>query len=170
LAAIVHFFLELCLLRRAPQDLPASPALLIVTLLADLMLSMMFGTAAGLSVGMSLTQSLLDIGFMLALLYAALRVSNHLARFQQSATALLGSGALLELFAMVPLGLLPPGQEGQATGGTALLFLALIFWGILVAGHIIRHVFELRLAQGVAISLLYHFLAYSLVGGLLTGA
>jgi hypothetical protein len=65
--------------------------------------------------------------------------------------------------------MLPQGSEEQASGGAVLLFLALVVWSILVAGHILRHTFGLRLGQGVAIAVVYNFLAYSLLGSLFSG-
>lgn len=168
--ALIHFFFELCLLRRAPQDLPGSSALLGVTLVADLLMSMVLASVVGLSPGLGLMQSLVDVAIMLALLYGALQLLGHLPRFQQAATALLGSSALLGFMAAVPLSFLSQDTEGQASGGAVMLFMALIVWSILVTGHILRHTFEIRLGQGVGIAVIYNFFAYSLVGGLFSGA
>lgn len=167
--ALIQFFFELCLLRKAPQDLSASSALLGVTLVADLLMGMVLAVTVGLSPGMGLSQSMVDVAFMLVLLYGALRLLDRLPRFQQTATALLGSGALLGFIAVVPLSLVPKGSEDQTSGGAVLLFLALIVWSILVTGHILRHTFELRLGQGVGIAVVYNFFAYTLVGGLFSG-
>lgn len=167
--ALVQFFFELCLLRKAPQDLSASSALLGVTFAADLLMGMVLAATVGLSAGLGLLQSLVDVVLMLSLLYGALSLLDRLPRFQQTATALLGSGALLGLIAVVPLSMLPQGSDEQGSGGAALLFLALIVWSILVAGHILRHTFGLRLGQGVAIAVVYNFVAYSLVSSLFSG-
>jgi hypothetical protein len=169
LQALISFFFQICLLRKAPQDLPASSALLGVTFLADLLTGAVLAASAGLSPGQGLVQGLLDVAFMLALLYGALRLLDRLPRFQQTATALLGSGALLGFMAVVPLSLLPRGGEGEPPGAAVLLFLGLIVWSILVTGHIVRHTFDLRLGQGVGIAVIYNFFAYSLVGGLFSG-
>jgi len=170
LLPLVRFFFDLCLLRRAPQDLPASWALLGVTLLADLLTGMMLASAVGISPGMGLAQSLFDVAFMLVLLYGALYLLDRLPRFLQSATALLGSSALLGFAAAVPVGLLPPDQEGREPIGAALLLLTLVLWSILVTGHILRHTFQLRLGQGIAIAVLYTYFAYSLLGAIFSGA
>lgn len=167
--ALIQFFFELCLLRKAPQDLPGSLALLGVTLAADLLMGMALAAAAGLSPGRGLLQGMVDVAFMLALLYGASHLLNRAPRFQQTAAALLGSGAVLGFLALVPLSLLPQGSEEQAPGGAVLLFLALIVWSILVTGHILRHTFDLSLRQGVGIAIVYNFFAYSLVGSLFSG-
>lgn len=170
LLRLVQFFFELCLLRRAPQDLPASPALLGVTLAVNLLMGTTLATAIGIGPGLGFVESLLDAAIALGLLYAALHLLDRLPRFQQSGTALMGSGALLGLVASVLLGLLAPGGNEQTPGGAVLLFAALVVWSILVMGHILRHTFEIRLGQGVGIAVLYTFLIYSLLGGLFSGA
>ena len=167
---LIQSLFEVCLLRRAPQDLPASSAFLVMTFLASLLTGTMLASSTGLSPGLGRAQSLADAAFMLVLLYVALYLLDRLPRFRQSATALLGSSALLGLIAAVPLALLPEGAEGRESGGAALLFLALIAWSILVTGHILRHTFELSLGQGVGVAVLYSFLAYSLLGGIFAGA
>jgi hypothetical protein len=169
LQALIQFYFELCLLRKAPQDLSASSALLGVTCGADLLMGMVLAATVGLAPGLGLLQSLADVILMLALLYGAMSLLGRLPRFQQTATALLGSGALIGFIAVVPLSLLPQSSEQQASGGAVLLFLAVIVWSILVAGHILRHAFDLRLGQGVGIAVVYNFFAYSLVGGLFSG-
>ncbi len=167
---LIQFFVELCLLRKAPQDLPASSALLGTVLVVDLLAGMLLGSAVGLSAGLTLAEGLVEVIFTLALLYGALQMLNRLPRFQQTATALLGAGALLGVLGMIPLSLLPTGAQNAQSGVAALLFLLLIGWSILVTGHILRHAFDLRLGQGVVIAVFYNLLAYSLVSGLFSGS
>lgn len=170
LLSLIQFFFELCLLRRTPQDLPASSALLGVAFLADLLIGVMLASAVGIAPGEGLAQTLVDSVLMLALLHTALSLTRHQPRFVQSATALLATSALLSLVAAVPLSILLPHDGGDAPESAALFFLALVAWSILVMGHIVRHTFDLRLGQGVAIAVIYHFVAYALLGGLFAGA
>jgi hypothetical protein len=170
LLSLIQFFFELCLLRRTPQDLPASSALLGVVFLADLLTGVMLASVVGISPGEGLSQTLVDSLLMLALLHTALSLTRHQPRFVQSATALLASSALLSLIAAVPLGILLPRDGGNAPESAALFFLALVAWSILVMGHILRHTFDLTLGQGIAIAVIYHFVAYALLGGLFAGA
>jgi hypothetical protein len=169
LYALIQFFAELCLLRRAPQDLPASTALLGTVLLADVLVGAVLGLVVDLSPAIALAEGLVDIVFTLGLLYLALRLLDRLPRFLQTATALLGAGAMLEVVAILPLSLLPSGQPSQQSALAGLLLLGLIGWSILVTGHILRHSFDLRLAQGVVIAVAYNLLAYSLISGIFSG-
>jgi hypothetical protein len=165
--ALIRFYVELCLLRRAPQDLPASAALFWTVLAAELAVGLAVGLAAGLPLGTSLAQDLLEAGLMLGALYAGLYFTRHLGRFVQAATALLGTSALISLAALIPLSLNPTGsKETDAAALGAVLLLGLMIWSTVVAGHILRHTFAISLAQGAAIAVAFQILAIGLLGGL----
>lgn len=168
--ALITFFVELCLLRRPPQDLPASETLFAIVMLADLVVGGMVGIAAGLSWWTSLLQGVAEILLMLTALYVALTQLKLGARFLQSATALFGSGALLGLVAIPLLGLNPTGsQETDLAALGAFLLLGLVIWGILVTGHILRHAFAITLGQGAAIAVAFQIIVVSLVTSLFGG-
>jgi hypothetical protein len=162
--ALIRFFVELCLLRRAPQDLAAADSLLWVVLAADLLAGVLVGLASGLGFWSSLAQGIAELALQLGLLHAALRITGHLGRFTQSATALLGSGALLGLLALVPMGLSATGGEASnAAALGAFLLLVLVVWNLVVTGHIVRHTFGLSLIAGVAVAITYEVLAIVLI-------
>ncbi|MBN2887262.1 MAG: hypothetical protein JXM75_11210 [Chromatiaceae bacterium] len=166
--ALIRFFIELCALRRAPQQLPASEALFAVVLAADLVAGLLVGLMAGQGPGTSLLQGLAEIALMLGALQLALRIFKHPRRFLQAATALLGSGALIGLLALIPLSMNPTGSATTDLAALgAVLFLALVVWSLVVTGHILRHTFELTLGQGVAIAVAFEILAVALIGTLL---
>jgi hypothetical protein len=167
LQALIYFFVELCLLRKGPQDLPASSALFGLALGADLVVGVIIALSAGISAGIGLTRGGVEIALMLMLLYLALHFTGRLPRFTQTATALLGAGALIGLAAALPVAMLPAAGEGEPQPALAvLLFLGLIVWSVLVTGHILRHTFGLTLGQGAVIALAYDLLAYNLTGAL----
>jgi hypothetical protein len=170
LQALIRFFFELCLLRRAPQDLPASPALFWTALAAELVVGLAVGLAAGLPLGASLAQDVLEAGLMLGALYGGLYLTRHPARFLQAASALLGTSALISLAALIPLSLNPTGsEETDAAALGAALLLALMVWSVVVTGHILRHTFAISMAQGAAIAVAFQILAIALLGGLSGG-
>ena len=59
--AIVNFFLELCLLRRKPQDLPASPVLLALVLAIGLFGGVLLSVTAGARLMEGVGQTALDL-------------------------------------------------------------------------------------------------------------
>ena len=165
--ALIRFYFELCLLRRAPQDLPASSALFWTVLGAELAVGLLVGLTAGLPFAASLAQDVLEAGLMLGALYAGLYFTRHPGRFLQAASALLGASALISLAALIPLSLNPTGsEETDAAALGAVLLLALMVWSVVVTGHILRHTFAISLSQGVAIAVAFQIIALSLLGGL----
>jgi hypothetical protein len=118
-----------------------------------------------------LLQGGLEVAMMLGVLHLALRFTGHPGRFQQTATALLGTGALIGLIAVAPLAMNATGSEetDAATLG-AVLLLALMVWSIVVTGHILRHAFAITLGQGAAVAVGFELLAISLLGGLFGGS
>lgn len=82
-----------------------------------------------------------------ALLFAALQVRGHPARWLQSYTALLGAGALFGLISLAYRGLASLFGAGWLA---ELLDLSLFVWSLAVMGHILRHALEIPLAMGVA--------------------
>ncbi|NCA70311.1 MAG: hypothetical protein EOM91_09425 [Sphingobacteriia bacterium] len=169
--ALILFFIELCAMRRGPQDLPAAPLLLALMAIASLLTGLLIGLVAGLPLGSGLTQSLAELALTLGALYAALRLLGRDARFLQAATALLGAGVLIGLLAVVPLSLNPTGsQETDLAALGALMLLALVVWSLVVTGHILRHTFEITLGQGVAVAVAFKISTLILIGSLFRAA
>ena len=149
---LLNFFFDLCLLRRAPQDLPASQSLLLVVLGVNALAGILLGMQTWAGAGVAFAATALDIGVLLGLLWAVLRVRGLTPRFVQSATALLGAGTLFTLLAM-PLQPLLDTPEEMEVG--ALLYLVMLMWVQLVYGHVLRHALNISLTSGVALSLVY---------------
>jgi hypothetical protein len=172
LVQLVYFFIDLCLLRRKPQDLPASTTLfglvLGVALLGGLLLSM----TAGASLLSGVAQTLLDLFLMLGVLHVALKAVNKRARYLQTATALVGADAVIGFVALLPVTLAGPAlgaEPGPDVLLAGLLFLALVAWSVLVVGHILRHAFDLPLAQGVFIAIGFDIFSFVVISALIQG-
>jgi hypothetical protein len=167
LLVIINFFIELALLRRAPQDLPASSALLALVLVVGLASGLLLAMTAGVGLASGLVQSLLDLGLMLAALSVGLRLVGHPGRFLQTATALIGVDTLITLIALLPVGLARPSDaESSLLALAGMLFLLLVAWSVLAIGHILRHAFGLTLLQGAAIAIGFDLLSFVIVGGI----
>jgi hypothetical protein len=167
LLVIINFFIELALLRRAPQDLPASQVLLAIVLFVGIGAGLLLAMTAGVGLASGLVQSLLDLGLMLAALWLALRFVAHGERFVQTATSLIGLDTLITLMALLPVGLARPADADSGLLALAgLLFLMLVAWSVLATGHILRHAFGLTLVQGAAIAIGFDLLSFVIVGGI----
>lgn len=158
--ALLRFFVDMALMRRAPQDLPVSTALL--GLLA--VVGLLIGTANGVElfggVRASAGVNLLDLGLTLILLFALLQLRDRIARWVQTATAFFGLGALggaVMLFVRPPL---------QMVGGNELALLiemVIAVWLHVALGNVLRHALDIPLFAGVMIVFSYTVLAFNFI-------
>ena len=152
---LINRFVDICLLRRGPQDLPTS------TFLTGLCILAYFGLATGSEVILgkperALTWGLAAIAIMLAVVYGLLAYRRVPSRFPQTTSALAGCGALY-LMIYLPLSAALISEPGQASAMSSFLFLTWVvvfFWGFLIEGHIYRHALSISLPAGVLVSTL----------------
>ncbi len=171
LGRLLNLFVDICLLRAGPQDLPGSGFLLLLTVLLSLLTGTLVIVGTFGTLGAALAAQMLDILLLLGLLRLLLQLTGKSARYQQTASALFGSGVLINLVTM-PLQLLYSGDpSGPALGEMGTLFyLIIIVWALVIVGHIIRHALEIRLAAGIMLSLGYFLIANYIIQTLFTAA
>jgi len=164
---LLNLFVDICLLRAGPQDLPASRFLLWLTGATSLITGtlVIIGGLDGL--GRALLAQLLDLALLLGLLRAALTATGRRGRFLQTASALFGTGTFINMVTM-PLQLtMSDDPLSSPFGGlAAVLYLLMIVWALLVMGHILRHAFEIRLGAANLIALGYFFMINWLIQSL----
>jgi len=154
MSVVLRTLLDLCLLRRGPQDLPYSPALsrnlVLLSLLADgIYYQLMEAPDALPRLALSLT-------LLLALPWLLLNWRGVAARYAQTLAALAGSSILFTL-TFIPLALwlqaLPTVETPeQLTPQHSLAILggyALLGWKLLINAHILRHALSWPLSAGV---------------------
>ncbi|MET0066600.1 MAG: hypothetical protein ABW076_09695 [Candidatus Thiodiazotropha sp.] len=157
--ALLNAAVELCLLRRGPQDLPASPHLLVFTLVLNLLLGVLISLGLQEAFAIAIFATLFETALMMAVLYAVLRLRKHLKRFTQTITALMLSNLLLGVL-MLPL----LGWNGTSLSDESqLLLLLLSLWALAVFGHILRHALEVPLGMGIGLALFYTLFSWSLL-------
>lgn len=146
---IVRLFWDICLLRAAPQDVPASPLLLMLAFAADAFFSIATQAEAG-GLPRALATTAVGSGILLVMIYAALAARGHPARWMQTFTALFGSGAIIGLIAF-PVTIWLGGTVEAGSGAAALpamIWIGLLFWNLTVIGHVLRHALEIPFALG----------------------
>lgn len=165
---LLRFFVELCLLRAGPQDLPAAWPLFWLLMPVNLLIGMLLIGAGLGGLDKAFFAAMVDALVLLGWLQLLLVFKRHPARFLQSATALLGSGALLGLLAL-PLQL-SLGDGGNAEGldlvsqTLSLLVLFLMVWSMVVTANVLRHALEVGFGLAMGLSLCYAVLTTLLVG------
>lgn len=164
MTALLQLFIDLCLLRNVPQNLPNSPFLML--LLAGGYLT------AGLGVslheqpfGLALLTSAVDTGLLAALAGISLWILNKPARFIQTFTALAGTGIIFTLMGWPLIAWLQTLPEGEPSN-LFLLLLGLIIWNIVVIGHILRHALDMVMWAASTIALFYIYLSIRVMSAL----
>ncbi len=163
---LVKAFLDICFLRRAPQDLPASPLLLYLTLVANVF-SVFLLSIVSYPLVTSVLTGIVDTLVLVALVVSVLYMQGRGARSVQTITALAGSGSIIGLLAV------PPATWwfwAQAAGETpalpVLLVLALVAWGLVIMGHVLRHALSTRWFVGLTVAGIFYWVAVTVREGL----
>jgi hypothetical protein len=157
-ASLLRLLLDLCLLRRGPQDLPYSIALtrglVLLGVGVDLLLARWVeaGDAGFARIALSLV-------LLLALPWFVLGLRGHRARYAQTLAAFAGTGVIFTL-AFLPVAIraagLPapdldvePTREQLAIGWITLV---LVGWKLAINGNIWRHALDWPRAGGVLLA------------------
>lgn len=154
---LFNFFVDICLLRRAPQDLPASGALFALVVLLSVAVGAVgvSDVIAGLA---AFAAAMLDAVIAMVLLRLALMLKNHPGRFLQTATALFGSSIIMGLIAL-PLQLAIDDKAEVVAPFVSVAYLFLLIWIQVIIGHILRHALDVSMMLGVGLALTYSVLS-----------
>ena len=163
LRTISKAFLEICLLRKGPQDLPKSTELLILSLFMYTLIVVLL-TVQSRPLVDALMVSFVDVGFLLLVTFLILKQHKHLDRWHQTMTALFGTGVVLGIF-IFPLvfGGVQNQYEEWLQQIIVLLFLIMVIWNVAVLAHIVRHAISTSAGIGVMIAILYVWMSSLLV-------
>ncbi|MGQ0799100.1 MAG: hypothetical protein ACT4NL_03175 [Pseudomarimonas sp.] len=147
MAAIVSQLLELCLLRRAPQDLPYSPALARGLIVAGVGIDLLYTTL--IDFPQALPRIFLSLVLLLLMPWLLLGLRDRRSRYVQTLTALAGAGLVLSAVSL-PMALffadLPAFVPGTKPTPQQALFslitLTMLSWKLVIGGHIFRHALD----------------------------
>jgi uncharacterized protein with PQ loop repeat len=163
---LLTIWLDICLLRAGPQDLPVSQVLLVLTLTSYLLISMLL-SLPGYPALTSLQIAVTDLGLLIVFAGSVLYLTGNMARINQTLSALAGAGTLLGLLALPLVHSLYQAQDAEQVSMPVLMFwLLLMGWNLLVMAHIIRHALSVILPIAVGIAVLYTLVAMQLITAL----
>ncbi len=158
--ALLLAFFDICRMRRAPQDLPASSFLLGTMLVVFTLLNYAVGILDS-PPRLALLATLLNTAIMVLFTAVSLWLHHHSARFTQTLTALVGSGTLLTLFFLPIAGLGNALSSQQVSIAVLGIWLLLLAWDVLIMAHIFRHALSVQMSFGFVVALLYLWLTFS---------
>ncbi len=155
---LIRAWFDICLLRRGPQDLPASGFLLGVSLCCYGLVSVLVSSQS-YTFSMALLLTVVDLGLLVVFAWSLLYLQRKAERLNQTLSALAGTGSLMGLIALPLLLTIGPDATSEPVPASLLsLWLLLLLWNLFIMAHIIRHALSSSFAIGFGISLLYALL------------
>lgn len=132
-------FFQICLLRKRPQDLPASPELFWLLLIGYALISAIL-SYPGQSFSSAVLTGLVEAVLLLLITWVFLYLRSAPERLMQTCSALAGTGIIFSLFAF-PLFYWGIFFASSTAGETliGLLVLTLVLWNIAVMTHILSN-------------------------------
>ena len=163
LSTISIAFLDICLLKKGPQDLPKSSVLLFLCLFMYTLIDVLL-TVQSRPFEHALMVSLVDVGFLLLVTSLILKQHQKLDRWHQTMTALFGTGVILGIF-IFPLvfGGVQNQYEAWLQQIIVVLFLIMVIWNVAVLAHIVRHAISTSMGIGIMIAILYIWMSSLLI-------
>ena len=160
---LVKTWLDLCLLRKGPQDLPASGFLLGLSLGCYAIISLLVAApSSGFTIAVQL--ALVDTGMLIAFVTALLYLQSKTGRINQTLSALAGSGSLMGLVALPLVLLVDPGQAADQVPALLVGFwLLLLIWNLFVMAHIMRHALSCSFAIGLGAAVFYALVSMQVI-------
>lgn len=156
-------FLNMCVFRYKPQDLPQSYDLLILCLLVYTFINVLLAmTTAPFTRALQI--SVLDTIIISIITIIILRLNRHYERWIKTLMALAGTGCIIGLFALPLFAgafLLQVSELVQSL--ILMIYLALLIWNIVIMGHILRHAMETTLSVGIVFALIYLIISSTLI-------
>lgn len=151
--ALIRLFVDLCLLKAGPQDVPASAflsGLVLATYLVSGFIILFIQAPLVTALGHVALGTLVMVGFLQVLL----NIRDLSARFQQTLAAVLGSGTVLNVLALpVTVWFVDSRMDNEVNASWIILF-AMVLWSLVIFGHIIRHALGLALGAGILLGVL----------------
>lgn len=163
LSTISKAFLDICLLKKGPEDLPKSSVLLFLCLFMYTLIDVLL-TVQSRPFEYALMVSLVDVGFLLLATFLILKQHQKLDRWHQTMTALFGTGVILGIF-IFPLvfGGVQNQYEAWVQQIIVFLFLIMVIWNVAVLAHIVRHAISTSMGIGIMIAILYIWMSSLLI-------
>ena len=157
--AIIRLFWQICQFNKGPQDVPASIWMYGVAVSCYMLVSLLISNMA-MNWEQAITNSLLGFMLLLGYVWVVLKWNNKLDRFYPTATALLGTDALITLVSsVVIIAVTLKLQPGVAF----LFFVLLMIWDWAVMANILRLALSSSMAIGLALATVFYLGSFELL-------
>ena len=164
MGALIHPFVQICLLRMKPQDLPSSATLLALVLLTHTVVGAAVASV-NLRFGQAIAAGVIDTALLCGLTIALLMLRTLRERTVQTLTALAGAGSVIGVLAYpASLWLHRAYQANEHSPVLAVLVLAMLGWSLVVSAHILRHALSAPFYLGLLVSIAFYWISIEVLG------
>ena len=162
-------FIEICLFKAGPEDVPASHWLLKITLLSYFMVGVVISRIDS-AWDVSLFTSLTDMLVMIVVIGLLLQFRGFKSRFQQTLIAMAGTGTCLGIIG-IPVVLLfnQVNEQERLSSYAMLLLIAVMFWSLMVTAHIFRRSLDIKPGTSAVLTITYTIVSLLAVGLVISG-
>lgn len=162
-------FIDICLFKAGPADVPSSHWLLKLTLLVYFILGVIVSRLDG-AWDVSLFISLADMLVMMVFVWLILSFRGLQKRYKQTLTAMAGAGSCIGIVG-IPIVMLfnQVSEQERLSNYTMLLMIAVMFWSLMVTAHIFRFALEIKPGMAAMLTLAYTILSLIVVALVISG-
>lgn len=162
---VLQRFIQICLFRAGPADLPMSRWLFKLAILGYLLVGTAVSHVDNAALLVNLVASLADTVLMMLTCWLLLWYRGLGARYLQTVTAMAGAGSVMGIVGLPLLWLFRQVEpHGQLTSLVLLLVMVVVFWSLLVTAHIFRQALEIRPGMAAIVTVLYTIVSLIVVG------
>jgi hypothetical protein len=152
---LIRLFTQIALLRRGPQDVPASPLLLALTVAGYFLVNFAVSVVLPPFPGPWVAHLCVDVVFMLAWYALLMNLVRRPERFLQTTTAVYGFQTVLSPLLVAAVWLTRRfAQDSIWQFPATLMSLALLIWIIAANSHIVKAALEWSMPPSVALVIL----------------
>lgn len=169
---LITRFLDICFLKAGPQDLPNSTWLMKFSLVVYFALAVI-SQLLEYSLSMSLAAAIAELILMMLIVAILLQLRGYSERFNQTVTAMAGTGTLISLIALPLVNLasgISPDQMTFTDNVIMVLIMTVLLWSLMVTAHIFRNALEIKAGLAVALTVVYTIALMLVVGTAMSGA
>lgn len=160
--SVARKLMIMLLLKTAPEDLPGSLGLMNRIILLYLVSGLLVQSGM-VEPSMAISRMILSLAITMFFTYVVLSSLKFKARFIQTISALVGIGIVFNLLAWPLLRQLSADTSPEPLAGIISLFVLLLMsWELLVTAHIYRHALNVKMGQGIILSLGLFFISITL--------
>jgi hypothetical protein len=166
---VIQRFFQICLFQASPADIPASSILLNFSIVTYFIVGVLVSHIDH-NWTISLVAAVADTVMLIIVTKGLLSIRGLPSRFEQTLTAMAGTGALIGMISWPVFVLFRQVEpHSQLTSIILLLVLIVIFWSLFVVAHIFRYALDIRPGLAAVITTVYTIASLIVVGLTISG-